>query len=430
MVTLSNVIAVMAAVLLLACEQAPTMAPATIETPAKRLTCTGSLWDRSGVYRDGALHGAIVADKLHLAGRANPVSCDRQAALAVADGAGAAFDTARPTYGTLTVWYLNRAPLVYVTRTSGSTTCLVAPASRDPSACLAELRSLDDGFDVSDLPTDVPDTLSSAPPPASTPAPSPAGYHTPSNPPTIDSCSDHLVTMSPMYVGTRGGETVVHAELTTAMAQKIKERIVRSIDSLSDWDMGMVISEATVRAAGGRIRDPVGHASYWFYEHDIHWWPESIGAHYGGGGAAHRVEMTFVNNPSGDSLTLSEFLARKLLLEPSDLIEGPSDRGLNSADHGWRRNNVTLTWQQQGLRGRRYLNAIRAYTDPFHREVTVTVRGDLEFMRQAALKFDPSLDGSYDRNTRPWNGFYLRVRYLLPKRRPSNPGPAYHPSCR
>lgn len=152
-----------------------------------------------------------------------------------------------------------------------------------------------------------------------------------------------------------------------------------------------------------------------------HWWPPSTGTYYGGAAPHYDAELTFVHNPSGDSLTLSEFQAKARNA---------------SADHGWANGAImredlgdqrAFSHHDDNLISVSADNRVNDGTGSGGR-LSVSVTGTLEYLRRMALKFDPSLelDGSYTASTRPWNGAYIRAIYTYP----AHPDEHRAPKCR
>lgn len=155
--------------LLAGCQQAAAPAaqrpPAEPESPpaaepAASVTCTDSairLLDRGA-----GIHGAIVSDTLHLGGAEAPVTCAAAETRSVASVAGAstgpsdrAASTHQSEYSLIVIRYPAGTRLYILSRRADGTTCLVDTND----ACVAEVSRLPDGFEVDDLPDDVPPTI-------------------------------------------------------------------------------------------------------------------------------------------------------------------------------------------------------------------------------------------------------------------------------
>lgn len=128
--------------------------------PAAAITCTDSairLLDRGA-----GIHGAIVSDTLHLGGAEAPVTCAAAETRSVASVAGAstgpgdrAASTHQSEYSLIVIRYPAGTRLYILSRRADGTTCVVDTHD----ACVAEVSDLPDGFEVDDLPDDVPPTI-------------------------------------------------------------------------------------------------------------------------------------------------------------------------------------------------------------------------------------------------------------------------------
>ena len=121
--------------------------------PAAAITCADSairLLDRGA-----GIHGAIVSDTLHLGGATTPVTCAAPANQSVAgafDPAGRAASSHQSEYSLIVIRYPAGTRLYIISRRADGTSCVVDTND----ACIAEVSDLPDGFDVDDLPEDVP----------------------------------------------------------------------------------------------------------------------------------------------------------------------------------------------------------------------------------------------------------------------------------
>ena len=129
--------------------------------PAAAITCADSairLLDRGA-----GIHGAIVSDTLHLGGATTPVTCAAPANQSVAgafDPAGRAASSHQSEYSLIVIRYPAGTRLYIISRRADGTSCVVDTND----ACIAEVSDLPDGFDVDDLPDDVPPTIPGARP--------------------------------------------------------------------------------------------------------------------------------------------------------------------------------------------------------------------------------------------------------------------------
>ena len=164
-----------------ACQPAVTPtanAPATTPTPKEPLTSC----DDSAIkllYRDDAgIHGAIVADTLHMGGATAPATCSAPVSQSLAglpDDRAAQVQQSR--YYLIVIGYSDGDSRLYVVRRGDDTTCVVDTNDE----CVAQVSDLPDDFDVGDLPDDVAPTIPSGRPTAASPD-EPAAPSEPVNP--------------------------------------------------------------------------------------------------------------------------------------------------------------------------------------------------------------------------------------------------------
>ena len=131
------------------------------------------------LYRDGAgIHGAIVADTLHLGGATAPATCSAPVNQSLASRPDdRAAQAQQSPYYLIVIRYPGGDNRLYVVRRGDDTTCVVDSNDR----CVAQVSDLPDDFDVGGLPDDVAPTI-----PAGRPAPAapeePAAPSEPVNP--------------------------------------------------------------------------------------------------------------------------------------------------------------------------------------------------------------------------------------------------------
>ena len=118
--------------------------------------------------RSAGIHGAIVADTLHMGGAAAPVTCAEPANLALLARLSIPDDwtaqVQQSQYYLIVIRYPGGNRLYVISRRSDGTSCVVDTNDR----CIAQVTELPDGFDLDDLPDDVEPTI-----PAGRPAPEP-----------------------------------------------------------------------------------------------------------------------------------------------------------------------------------------------------------------------------------------------------------------
>ena len=140
-------------------------APAPTPPPAEPLaTCTDSAIRLLG--RGAGIHGAIVADTLHMGGAEASVTCADPANLSLLTGLSIPDDytaqAQQSQYYLIVIRYTSGNRLYVISRRSDGTSCVVDTNDR----CIAQVTELPDGFDLDDLPDDVAPTI-----PAGRPAP-------------------------------------------------------------------------------------------------------------------------------------------------------------------------------------------------------------------------------------------------------------------
>lgn len=182
---LMAVIAAALAAALAACEQSPATPAATPEPapPERTATCADSAIQLVG--RSEAVHGAIVQDVLYMGGKTADATCTQDVSRALlmlpADTYPEAQTQAASWY-LLVVVYAEDNIRLYVVRAQDGAECIVDTRNQ----CIARVTDLAAGFDVDDLPDDVPATVPggraappapepAAPPPPPTSVPAPAG---------------------------------------------------------------------------------------------------------------------------------------------------------------------------------------------------------------------------------------------------------------
>ena len=133
------------------------VAPAAPEPAEPEPTCEDSAIRL--VDRGQGIHGAIVDDMLHLGGETAPAECRGASSAARTltgdDPAPAAQTQEAPDYFLLVVKYETGNRLYVVRTQADGTACIVDTHDR----CIVQVTVLPDGFDLSDLPADVPPTI-------------------------------------------------------------------------------------------------------------------------------------------------------------------------------------------------------------------------------------------------------------------------------
>ena len=155
---------------LAACEAVtpePPAAPAP-EPAARQATCVDSAIRLSG--RGAGIHGAIVADTLHMGGDTAPATCLEPANQSLEDGLslpdGRTEQAQQSRYYLIVIRYLGGNRLYVLSRRGDGTTCVVDTNDQ----CIARVTDLPDDFDLETLPDDVAPTI-----PAGRPAPPTVG---------------------------------------------------------------------------------------------------------------------------------------------------------------------------------------------------------------------------------------------------------------
>ena len=156
----------------------PAAAPAADpEPPARQATCDDSairLLDRAA-----GVHGAIVADTLHLGGATAPATCtdptneSLQPGLSLPDDRTAQVQQSQ--YYLIVIRYTSGNRLYVISRRVDGSSCVVDTNDE----CVAEVSELPEDFNLGDLPDDVARTIPAGRPAPPTPSPPAGGDDTP-----------------------------------------------------------------------------------------------------------------------------------------------------------------------------------------------------------------------------------------------------------
>ncbi len=143
--------------------QPPSVTPTAVKptpdtpapTPTSPTTRPQASCDNSAIRlldRGQGIHGAIVADVLHMGGAKAPVTCADPVneSLAAVPGGPAAQQVQQPQYFLIVIRYPESTRL-YILRRGGGKTCVVDTNNE----CVAEVSDLPDDFEIGDLPDDV-----------------------------------------------------------------------------------------------------------------------------------------------------------------------------------------------------------------------------------------------------------------------------------
>ena len=156
----------------------PAPASAPTPTPAEPLaTCSDSAIRLLDLGT--GIHGAIVADTLHMGGVETPVTCAEPANLSLLADLSIPDDwtaqVQQSQYYLIVIRYPGGNRLYVISRRSDGTSCVVDTNDR----CIAQVTELPDGFDLDDLPDDVAPTIPAGRPAPPTVSPPPGGGYTP-----------------------------------------------------------------------------------------------------------------------------------------------------------------------------------------------------------------------------------------------------------
>ena len=155
----------------------PDPAPAAPEPAEPQATC-GDLAIRL-LDLGAGIHGAIVADTLHMGGAEAPVTCAEPANLALLARLSIPDDytaqVQQSQYYLIVIRYPDGNRLYVISRRGDGTSCVVDTNDR----CIAQVTELPDGFDLDDLPEDVAPTIPAGRPAPPTVSPPPDGGYTP-----------------------------------------------------------------------------------------------------------------------------------------------------------------------------------------------------------------------------------------------------------
>ena len=167
-------------VMLAACGAAVSQEPAATPGPPAepaQVTCDDSairLLDRGA-----GIHGAIVADTLHLGGATAPATCtdptNESLAARLADAGGRTAQVQQSEYYLIVIRYTSGNRLYVISLRGDGTACVVDTDDE----CVAEVTGLPDDFDLGDLPDDMARTIPAGRPAPPDVSPSPGGDDTP-----------------------------------------------------------------------------------------------------------------------------------------------------------------------------------------------------------------------------------------------------------
>ena len=161
----------------------PTLTPPTQPAPPVSRPATCNDLAIRLLDRGAGIHGAIIADTLHMGGETAPATCLEPASLATGwslpDGRTEQAQQSQSGYYLIVINYPGGNRLYVVSRRSGGTRCVVDTNDQ----CIAQVTDLPDDFDLKDLPEDVRPTIPGGRPAPPTVRPTPGGGDTPPAPP-------------------------------------------------------------------------------------------------------------------------------------------------------------------------------------------------------------------------------------------------------
>ena len=221
-------------------------APAPTPAPAEPLATCGDSAIRL-LDRGAGIHGAIVADTLHMGGAEAPVTCADPANLSLLTGLSIPDDytaqAQQSQYYLIVIRYTSGNRLYVISRRADGSTCIVDTNDR----CIAQVTELPEDFDLDDLPDDVAPTIPAGRPapelPATT-APAAAG-----NPQPRDGATGVAV------------ETLLLSWSAAARAASYEVYWGREEHLTADADLGTPI--ATTSTATTIRRPALGTTYYW-----------------------------------------------------------------------------------------------------------------------------------------------------------------------
>ena len=169
-------------------EPAATPGPAPAEPAQRQVTCDDSAIRLLG--RGDGIHGAIVADTLHLGGATAPATCTDPTNESLAAGLPTPEELTaqvqQSEYYLIVIRYTSGNRLYVISLRGDGTACVVDTDDE----CVAEVTGLPEDFDLDDLPDDVARTIPAGrpAPPDVSPSP-PGGDDTPPAPPEAPAAS-------------------------------------------------------------------------------------------------------------------------------------------------------------------------------------------------------------------------------------------------
>ena len=242
---------------------APAPTPAPTPAPQEPLATCGDSAIRLLDLGTG-IHGAIVADTLHMGGAEAPVTCADPANLSLLADLSIPDDwtaqVQQSQYYLIVIRYPGGNRLYVISRRSDGTSCVVDTNDR----CIAQVTELPDGFDLDDLPDDVAPTIPAGRPAPPTVSPPPDGGYTPPVVPAPPAASAPAAAGNPQP---RDGATGVAVEtllLSWSAAARAASYDVywgTGRNLAADADLGTPI--ATTFTATTIRRPALGTTYYW-----------------------------------------------------------------------------------------------------------------------------------------------------------------------
>ena len=227
----------------------PRSGPASTPT-GRQATCADSAIRLSD--RGAGIHGAIVADTLHMGGYTAPATClepanqSLRAGLSIPDGRTEQAQQSR--YYLIVIRYPGGNRLYVLSRRADGTSCVVDTNDE----CIARVTDLPDDFDLEDLPDDVAPTI-----PAGRPAP-PTGNPAPARSPPRAAAA----ASSPQPRDAATGVTVGGPLLSWAAAPRASSYDVYWGVATTDLDTPINTSFTALRIAASADLAP-GTLYYW-----------------------------------------------------------------------------------------------------------------------------------------------------------------------